>query len=73
MDDPRTRAPLRIFGQIGALQAMRTRTRDLAMVLKPWQWEVLEASIRYEILFADNSRRCWLDDIHERAVTDPQE
>lgn len=52
---------------------MRTRTRDLAMVLKPWQWEVLEASIRYEILFADNSRRCWLDDIHERAVTDPQE
>jgi hypothetical protein len=40
--------------------------------LFPWQWEVLEAGVSYEIRFADGTG-CWLDDIEERAVTDPTE
>lgn len=48
-------------------------TSDLETVLDPWQWEVLETSARYEIIFDGNFRRCWLDDIRERAITDPLE
>jgi hypothetical protein len=33
--------------------------------LDPWQWEILEAAVSYEIRFADGSR-CWLDEIEER-------
>lgn len=40
--------------------------------LYPSQWEILEASIMYKICFADGTG-CWLDNIEELAVTDPQE
>ncbi|HTQ50932.1 MAG TPA: hypothetical protein VMJ12_09495 [Candidatus Acidoferrales bacterium] len=59
----------------------RVRTTDLetkmtaigdGLQLCPWQWEVLEASIVYEIRFADGTR-CWLDDIDEHGVNNPQE
>ncbi len=51
-----------------------TRTVEIGVGLRvdPWQWEVLESVVEYEIRFADGSR-CWLDDIRERTVTDPQE
>ncbi len=53
---------------------LNTRTVEIGVGLKldPWQWEILEAAVLYEIRFADGSR-CWLDDIEERGVTDPQE
>ena len=59
----------------------RQRTTDIqigtveigvCLNLYPWQWEVLEATVLYEVRFADGTR-CWLDDIEERAITGPQE
>ena len=50
----------------------QTAEIDVCLNLHPWQWEVLEVCVRYEISFGDGSR-CWLDNIEERAVTDPQE
>jgi hypothetical protein len=59
----------------------RQRTTDIqigtveigvCLNLHPWQWEVLEAAVLYEVRFADGTR-CWLDDIEERAVTSPEE
>lgn len=59
----------------------RQRTTDIqigtveigvCLNLYPWQWEVLEAAVLYEVRFADGTR-CWLDDIEERAVTSPEE
>jgi len=59
----------------------RQRTTDIqigtveigvCLNLHPWQWEVLEAAVLYEVRFADGTR-CWLDDIEERAVTSPAE
>jgi len=53
---------------------LNTRTVEIGVGLNlyPWQWEILEAAVLYEIRFADGAR-CWLDDIEERGVTDPQE
>lgn len=53
---------------------LNTRTVEIGVGLNlyPWKWEILEAAVLYEIRFADGAR-CWLDDIEERAVTDPQE
>jgi hypothetical protein len=50
----------------------RILEQDVCLQLYPWEWEVLEAAVQYEIRFADNSR-CWLDDINERNVADPTE
>ncbi len=52
----------------------KTRIVEIGNGLKldPWQWEVLEAYILYEIRFSDGTR-CWLTDIEERAVTDTLE
>ena len=50
----------------------RTVETSAGLRLDFWQWEVLEASIRYEVRFTDGTR-CWLDDIEERGVTDPLE
>jgi hypothetical protein len=53
---------------------LNTRAVEIGFGLKldPWQWEVLKAAVLYEIRFADGSR-CWLDEIEERGITDPQE
>ncbi len=53
---------------------LNTRTVEIGVSLQldPWQWAIVEASVQYEICFADGAR-CWLDDIEERGVTDPQE
>jgi len=53
---------------------LNTRTREIGLGLQlyPFQWEVLEAAIQYEIRFADGSR-CWLDDFEERGITDANE
>ncbi len=53
---------------------LNTRRVEIGVDLKlnPWQWEILKAAILYEIRFADGTR-CWLDNIEERAVTDPRE
>lgn len=59
----------------------RQRTTDIqigtveigvCLNLYPFQWEVLEAAVLYEVRLADGTR-CWLDDIEERAVTSPEE
>src|SRR5262249_55521489 len=42
------------------------------LTLSPDQWDVLESTVLYEVRFADGTR-CWLEDIEERAVTDPRE
>jgi hypothetical protein len=53
---------------------LNTWTVETGVCLKldPWQWDVLEAAVQYEIRFADGSRS-WLDDVNERDITDPQE
>ncbi len=53
---------------------LNTRTVEIGVGLQldPWQWATLEAAVQYEICFADGAR-CWLDNIEERGVTDPQE
>jgi hypothetical protein len=70
----------RIWLEKSAFNA-KTRTTDLTtrtvehgfgLSLAPWQWEVLEAAISYEIKFADGTR-AWLDNISERPITDPDE
>ncbi len=40
--------------------------------LTPSQREALQSAVSYEIRF-DDGTRCWLNDITERAITDPQE
>lgn len=44
----------------------------LCLRLAPWQWEILEATVAYEIRFADGSR-CWLSGMQVRPITDSQE
>jgi hypothetical protein len=53
---------------------LETKTVEVGvgLSLAPWQWEALQAAVRYEVRFADGTR-CWLDYIEERAVTDPVE
>jgi hypothetical protein len=50
----------------------QTVEKGVCLSLAPCQWEVLEASVMYEIQFV-TGRRCWLDNIEERAVTSPEE
>lgn len=47
-------------------------TVDYCLRLDPWQWEMLEASVCYEVRFADGTR-CWLDGIEERTLSSSEE
>jgi hypothetical protein len=51
---------------------INTGERRLRLELTPDQWKVLEASVRYELRFA-NSARVWLDGVEETATLTPQE
>lgn len=53
---------------------LNTRSVEMGVGLRlaPWQWEVLEATTRYEVGFA-NGTRCWVANIEERPLSSPEE
>lgn len=50
----------------------RTSEVSVGLHLSETEWEILEATVSYEIRFSDGSR-CWLDAIEERPLADAAE